>query len=71
MSEQNVLRTVRVFRNSREQEDETRAYWLDKTVAEKMAHTADLVRNAYRLQGIDVDAQGSKRSVVVLQRARG
>ncbi len=63
-------RTVRIFANRREQEDETRRYWLSKTVAEKMEETASLVRYAYALRGIDIDAQGSERTLVRVQRTR-
>ncbi len=63
-------RQVRIFRSHAEQEDATRLYWLDKTIAEKMEETASLVRNAYALQGIDVDAQGSERTLVRIQRPR-
>lgn len=66
---QKANRIVRVFRNRREQEDETRRYWLTKSIAEKMEETASLVRYAYSLQGIDVDAQRSERTVVRIQRS--
>jgi len=69
--EDRPVRVVRVFRNHREQEDETRRYWLGKSIAEKMEETASLVRYAYGLRGIDVDAQGSERTIVRIQRARG
>ena len=63
-------REVRVFKNHQEQEDETRRYWLGKSIKEKMDETAALVRYAYSLQGIDVDAQRSERTVVRVQRPR-
>ena len=67
---QKLARTVRVFKNRWEQEDETRRYWLTKSIAEKMEETASLVRYAYGLQGIDVDAQRSERTIVRVQRPR-
>ena len=67
-SKQAPSRVVRVFRSHREQEDATRLHWLGKSIAEKMEETASLVRYAYALQGIDVDAQRPERTVVRIQR---
>ncbi len=61
-------RALRVFKSHREQDDAIRRYWLTKTIAEKMEETASLVRYAYRLRGIDVDAQRSQRTLVRTQR---
>lgn len=67
---ENPTRVLRRFASHREQEEATRLYWRDRSVAEKMEETASLTRYAYGLRGIDVDAQGLARTVVRLQRAR-
>jgi hypothetical protein len=64
-------RAVRKFASHAEQEQEDRRYWLSKSIAEKMEETAELVRYAYWLRGIDVDAQGSDRTIVRVERQRG
>ncbi len=63
-------RQIRIFASHREQEDETRRYWLGKTIAEKMAETASLIRYAYSLRGVDIDAQGAARTLVRVERPR-
>jgi hypothetical protein len=70
MSTVEPSRVVRVFKNHQEQEDETRRYWLNKSIEEKMEETASLIRYAYGLKGIDVDAQRSERTIVRVQRPR-
>ncbi len=69
-TKQSTSRKVTVFASHCDQQDETRRYWLGKTIAEKMEETASLIRYAYALQGTDVDAQGSERILVRFERPR-
>lgn len=62
-------RTVRRFDSFEEQELETIRYWNARSIEEKLRATDELIEYVYRQRGIDVHAQGSKRSVVRLQRA--
>ena len=64
-------RALRRFRSFAEQDAATCLYWRDKTIAERMEATAELVRSGYRQRGIDADAEGSKRSVTRIQRGGG
>ncbi len=63
-------REIRIFASHSEQEDDICRYWLSKSIAEKMEETASLIRYNYGLQGIDIDAQGSDRTVVRFERPR-
>lgn len=67
----NPNRVLRRFKSFAEQEEATFSYWQGKSIAERMAATADLARSGYLLRGIDIDAQGSNRSLVRVQRSRG
>jgi hypothetical protein len=64
-------RTLRRFGSFAEQEAATFSYWHNKSIADRMKATAELVRDGYRMRGIDVDAEGSKRSLVRTQRGGG
>ncbi len=61
-------RVIRKFASFAAQERETARYWAGRTIAEKMQVTAELVRDGYRVRGIDVDAPGASRIIVRVQR---
>ena len=63
-------RVLLKFKSFAAQEQATFAYWHDRSIAERMEATAELVRSGYQQRGIDVDAQGSERSLVRVQRSR-
>lgn len=62
-------RTIRRFSSFQEQEDETIRYWNSRSMAEKLRLTAEITTFFYRQKGIDVDAHGSTRSLVRVQRS--
>lgn len=62
-------RVMLKFKSFAEQDRATFAYWEGRSIAERMTATADLVRSGYLQRGIDVDAQGSDRSLVRVQRS--
>jgi hypothetical protein len=64
----NPSRTIRRFSSHEEQEAETIRYWSQRSIAEKMRGTAELVEYAYRQRGIDVHAERPDRSLVCIQR---
>ena len=68
LRERRASRAVRRFKSFAEQEAATFLYWRDKTIGERMEATAELVRSGYGLRGIDADVEGSKRSIVRVQR---
>ena len=61
-------RSVRWITDRTEQDAETYRYWQSRTTAERMEAVAELVRDGYASKGIDADAQGSKRTLVRIQR---
>ena len=68
LQERSANRTLRRFKSFAEQDAATLLYWRDKTIGERMEATAELVRSGYGVRGIDADVEGSKRSVVRVQR---
>jgi hypothetical protein len=60
--------TVRKFSSHAEQEAETIRYWRGQTIAQKMTAVAELVRDGYRLRGIDIHAERPDRTVRGVQR---
>ncbi len=61
-------RLIRWIADRKEQDAETYRYWQSRTTAERMEAVAELVRDGYAAKGIDADAQGSKRTLVRIQR---
>ncbi len=61
-------RSIRRITDRKEQDAETYRYWQSRTTAERMEAVAELVRDGYATKGIDADAQGSKRTLVRIQR---
>lgn len=61
-------RSVRWISDRKEQDAESYRYWQSRTTAERMQAVAELVRDGYASKGIDADAQGSKRTLVRVQR---
>ena len=59
---------VRRLGSHAEQEAETRRYWRQQSVADKMTAVTELAEYAYKMRGIDVHAQGPKGPVVRVQR---
>ena len=70
MQETTQTRVLLKFKSFAEQEQATFAYWHDRSIAQRMEATADLVRSGYLQRGVDVDAQGSERSLIRVQRRR-
>jgi hypothetical protein len=60
-------RTIRFFTSHEEQELETIRHWNQRSIAEKMRCTAEIVEYAYRQRGIDVHAERPDRSLVRVQ----
>jgi hypothetical protein len=55
--------TVRRIVSEREQQLETFRYWRSRPDCERMEAVAQIVRDAYALKGIDLDALPSDRSL--------
>ena len=54
-----------------EQADEDARFWRDQPVASKMRAIAEMAEWYARMHGIDLDAQGPKRTARVVQRPQG
>lgn len=66
--ETHMRRVIRRFTSHEEQEAETMQYWRERSVSEKMSAATELAEYAYRMRGIDVNAQGPKGPIVRIQR---
>jgi hypothetical protein len=62
--------TIRKVESAEEQQAETFRYWRSRPDYERMEAVAQIIRDAYALKGIDLDAQGSDRSITRIQRIR-
>jgi hypothetical protein len=63
-------RTLQRVESVKAQQSETFRYWRSRPDYERMEAVAQIVRDAYALKGIDLDAQGSDRSLTRVQRTR-
>ena len=64
-------RQIRRFSSHAEQEEQDLRYWRDQTVAMKLRAVAELAEYYASVHRIDLDAQGPKRVIRSVQRARG
>jgi hypothetical protein len=65
-----TARMIRKIRDRKAQDAETYRYWQSRTTSERMEAVAELTRDGYASKGIDVDAQGSKRTLIRVQQTR-
>ncbi len=61
-------RTIRRVTSREAQDAETYRFWQSRTTAERMTAIDEIVRDIYAAKGIDLDVQGSNRSIVRVQR---
>ncbi|MGD0789611.1 MAG: hypothetical protein ABR898_16680 [Terracidiphilus sp.] len=61
-------KTIRRVTNPKAQRLETYRYWRSRTCAERMEAIAEIVRDAYRAKGIDLDLRPSDKSLVRVER---
>jgi hypothetical protein len=64
-------RTIRRFSSHEEQREADLRYWRDRTLIEKLETVADLALYYASIHKIDLNAQGPKRVVSRVERARG
>jgi hypothetical protein len=65
-----TTRTLRRITDRDEQDAETYRYWQSRSCEEIMAAVEELTRSGYASKGIDLDVQGSERTLVRVQRTR-
>jgi hypothetical protein len=65
-----VDKTIRRVTSFDEQQAETYRYWQGRPDHGRMEAIAEIVRDAYALKGIDLDARGSERTLVRVQRSK-
>jgi hypothetical protein len=63
-------KTIRKVTSVEEQDAENYRYWESRPVSERMQAIAEIVRDAYALKGIDLDARRSERTLVRVQRSQ-
>ncbi len=63
-------RSIHIVTDRKEQDAENYRYWHSRPSYERMEAIAEIVRDAYTMKGINLDAQGSKRTLVRVQRAQ-
>jgi hypothetical protein len=56
-------KTIRRVTDFEEQRAETYRYWQSRTVAERMEAVAEIVRDVYRMKGIDLDSQPMDKTI--------
>jgi hypothetical protein len=61
-------RTIRRVTDFKEQQAETYRYWQSRTVAERMQAVAEIVRDVYRMKGIDLDSRPVNKTIVRIKR---
>ena len=64
---QRFARTAEGFRRAKAEEY---AYWQSRPIWERVAAVAELSEQAYRMKGMEPDAEALRRTVVVLKRER-
>ena len=62
-------RTIRKVTDAKSQLMETLRYWQSRPDYERMEAVAEIVREAYAWKGVNLDAEGSKRSLTRIQRS--
>ncbi len=63
-------RQIRRFSSYEEQETADLRYWRDQPVTEKLKAVAELAEYYAAMHKIEIDAQGPKRVIVRIERAR-
>ena len=63
-------RTIRIFSSHAEQELETMRYWKTQNFSAKMRAVQELNEFWAQMHGVDVDAEGPKRTTRVVPRVR-
>ena len=64
-------RTIRKVTDAKSQLVETLRYWQSRPDYERMEAVAEIVREAYAWKGVNLDAEGSERSLTRIQRTWG
>ncbi|MHB1743203.1 MAG: hypothetical protein ACYCRE_00360 [Acidobacteriaceae bacterium] len=63
-------RSIRWITDRKEQDAETYRYWQSRPAYERMEAVAEIVRDAYYMKGIDLDAQRPQRTLVRIQQTQ-
>lgn len=63
-------RSIRIITDRKQQDAENYRYWHSRPSYERMQAIAEIVRDAYTMKGVDLDAEGSKRTLVRVQRTQ-
>ena len=66
-----MQRAIRKVESAREQQAETFRYWQSRPDYERMDAVAQIVRDAYALKGVDLDAERPEKSLTRVQRTWG
>jgi len=61
-------RMIRKVTDQKSQLVETLSYWQSRPDYERMEAVAEIVREAYAWKGVNLDAEGSERSLTRIQR---
>jgi hypothetical protein len=64
-------KTIRRVTDFKQQQDETYLYWQSRTAAERMEAVAEIVRDVYRMKGIDLDSMPMDKTIVRVERSTG
>lgn len=64
-------KTIRRITDFNEQQAETYRYWQSRTDAERMEAVAEIVRDVYRMKGIDLDSMPVDKTIVRVERTTG
>jgi hypothetical protein len=64
-------KTIRRITDFKEQQAETYRYWQSRTTAERMEAVAEIVRDVYRMKGIDLDSMPMDKTIVRVERSTG
>ena len=61
---------IRKVTDFKEQQNETYRYWQGRPAYERMEAVAEIVRDAYTMKGINLDAQRPERTLVRIQQTQ-
>jgi hypothetical protein len=64
-------KTIRRVTDFKEQQAETYRYWQSRSAAERMEAVAEIVRDVYRMKGIDLDSMPMDKTIVRVERSKG
>jgi hypothetical protein len=62
-------KTMRRVADFKAQQAETNSYWQSRASAERMDAVAEIVRDVYRMKGIDLDTRPADKTIVRIKRS--